>query len=163
MAVDAAIRSAAIAAHGEAWRLLETKNRTGAEDAAMIAAARISLENWLRVGTPANEQRGMWLLARVHIDVADQCAALEYAIGTLALTEGHRNELHDFDLAFAEEIAARAFALAGNLPRAKRHFQRALKLGHAIKDEEDQKTFFDQFHAGPWFGLGASELNGGKP
>ena len=88
MAIDTALRSAAIAAHGETWRLLETKNRTGAEDAAMIAAARFSLENWLRVGTPANEQRGVWLLARVHVDVGDQCAALEYAIGTLALTEG---------------------------------------------------------------------------
>jgi hypothetical protein len=149
----AAIRAAAIAAHGETWRLLETANRTLSEDAAMVAAARVSLANWLQVGTTMNEQRGVWLLARVHVAIGEERPAAEYAAGTLALTEAHRNELKDFDLAFADEIAARAFALAGNIGRAKDHFQSALKLGHAIRNEDDRRSFFDQFHAGPWFAL----------
>ena len=154
MADDAAsIRSAAIAAHGETWRLLELPNRTPAEDAAMIAAARTSLQGWLQVGMVVNEQRGVWLLARAHVALGQERPALEYALGTLALTEAHRDELQDFDVAFAEEIAARAFALSGNSSRAAEHYQKARELGRAITDEEDRKVFVGQLYSEPWFSL----------
>jgi hypothetical protein len=147
------IRSAAIAAHGEAWRFLEMPSRSASEDAAMIKAALKSLDLWKRVGSVVNEQRGLWLVARAYIAAEQSASALDYARRTLAITETHRHELEDFDLAFAEEIAARAFALSGDQARTVEHYTRASELGKAIEDSDDRRVFFDQFDGGPWFGF----------
>lgn len=151
-----AIRAAAVAAHSEAWRFLGMVRRTPAEDAAMIAAAEKSLRNWLRVGTAVNEQRGAWLLARVHVAAGHTTSALGWADRTLHLTEVHRDELQDFDVAFAQEAAARARALSGDLRRATEHLRNARELGKSIGDPQDRRVFFEQLDAGPWFDLTSS-------
>jgi hypothetical protein len=146
-------RQKAIAAHGRAWALLEKPDRTAAETVAMIAAARESLAAWAEVGGPVEAQRGNWLVARVCVDAGEVEAAFEYASRTLALTEGNRATLADFDLAFAEEIAARAWAATGDIERARRHYAAATILGDGIADPEDRAEFSRQFARGPWFGL----------
>jgi hypothetical protein len=148
------VRKAAIDAHEETWQLLEKADRTAAETEAMIAAAETSLELWGQVGTPLNAQRGHWLIARAAVDAGLAELALEHAERTLTLTAERPSGLEDFDSAFAEEIAARAFALSGDMPRAERHFAEARRLGEALKDVDDRKEFFRQFERGPWFGIG---------
>ena len=150
------VRKAAIEAHEETWQLLEKPDRTAAETEAMIAAAETSLELWAQAGTAVNAQRGHWLIARAAVDAGVPELALEHAERTLALTADHRSGLQDFDLAFAEEIAARAFALVGETSRAATHHAEAKRLGEAIKDDGDRKEFFRQFGSGPWFGLDRS-------
>jgi hypothetical protein len=80
---------------------------------------------------------------------------VEYARRTLDLTEAHASLLADFDLAFAEEIAARAWAATDDRPTAREHLARARELGAAIADAGDRKEFFRQLALGPWFGLDA--------
>jgi hypothetical protein len=146
-------RKKAIDAHGRAWALLEKTGRSGAEDAEMIAAARESLAEWEVAGGPVEAQRGNWLVARTYVDAGLAGPAVEYARRTLDLTDAHRTAVQDFDLAFAEEIAARASAAAGDHTRAAAHYARARALGKAIADKGDRKEFFRQFALGPWFGL----------
>jgi hypothetical protein len=155
-----AIRRTAIAAHAEAWRFLEMPERTPADDATMIAAARQSLDLWKEVGTAVNEQRGLWLLARACISAGQADEALQLALETLRVTHIHARELHDFDIAFAEEVAARAHAQIGNRAQALTHYARARTLGEAITDEDDRRVFFEQLQAEPWFGIEIADPTG---
>jgi hypothetical protein len=148
-----AARRKAIEAHGRTWALIEKPGRTPAETAAMIAAAHESLSAWEIAGGPVEAQRGNWLVARVCVDAGETEAALDYARRTLVLTEANRAALADFDLAFAEEIAARAYAAMGDLETARHHHAAAKALGNEIADPEDRAEFFRQFARGPWFGL----------
>jgi hypothetical protein len=106
-------------------------------------------------GGPVEAQRGNWLVARAYASAGLAEPAIVYAKRPMELTGAHQAELADFDLAFAKEIAARAWALAGNLPRAKEHYDGARKLGEAIKNEGDRREFFRQIAIGPWFGIDA--------
>jgi hypothetical protein len=155
--VDAlAIRKVATEAFNEAWTLLEKPARTPAETEAMIAAAARSHALWLKVGAPVNDQRAQWMLARTAVDAGMKDKALSHARRTLELTRAARtgrDGFEDFDFAFAEEVAARAFALAGEERRARQHYAEAKRLGEAVKDEGDRAEFFRQFGRGPWFGL----------
>jgi hypothetical protein len=146
-------RRAAIEANGRVWALLQNRNRSPAETAEMIAAAHASLEHWKAAGGPVEDQRGNWLIARAYVDAGLAEPALVYARQVLRLTEAHRNELTDFDLAFAEEIAARALAAAGDQSAAAEHRAMAQKLGEAIADHGDRQEFFRQMALPPWFGL----------
>ncbi|MFO1185102.1 MAG: hypothetical protein U1E56_09985 [Bauldia sp.] len=152
----AAIRRAAIDAFHATWKLLEKADRTAAETEAMLAAAAESHALWLKVGTAVNDQRGEWMLARTAVDAGRAEAAVRHAERTLALTAAAKvgeAGFADFDFAFAEEVTARAFALAGDLARARRHYDQARRLGEAIAEEGDRTEFFRQFALGPWFGL----------
>ena len=147
------LRKLAIAAHGEAWRLLEKPDRTEAETAAMIGAAHKSHSLWQEAGGFLEDQRGNWLVARAYVDAGLAEPALEFARRTMEITAAHHAELRDVDRAFAKEIAARAWALAGDHARALRHHADARVLGEAIAEREDRAEFFRQFDGGPWFGL----------
>ncbi len=83
--------------------------------------------------------------------------ARHFAAETRALTEKHKTILADFDFAFAEEIFARAAALAGHSDEAAAHRARARTLGDAVADAGDRAEFFRQFEGGPWFGLKEAE------
>ena len=153
MADDDDTRRVAVEAHGLARTLLAKPERSEEETARMIGAARASLAAWEAIGGPVEAQRGNWLLARVYVDAGLNEPALEFARRTMELTGAHQAELADFDLAFAEEIAARAWASTGNVGRAEAHYHDAKRLGLAIKDADDRAEFFRQFGIGPWFGL----------
>jgi hypothetical protein len=140
-------------AHAAAWRLLDKAERSEAETAAMIGAAHASLSAWEQAGGPVERQRGNWLVARAYIAAGLMEPAMEFARRTMELTREHQATLADFDLAFAKEIAARAWALGGNPLRAREHYDGARRLGDAIKDDGHRAEFFRQFAGGPWFGL----------
>jgi hypothetical protein len=151
------IRAAAIAAHEEFWQLLEKPERTREEGRAMIAAAHANLSAWEKIGTFVEHQRGNWLVARAYIEAGLVEPALIYARKTMEITAAHHQELADFDRAFAKELAARAWALAGNIVRAKAHHADAHMLGEAIGDNANRREFFRQFERGPWFRLNEPE------
>lgn len=147
------IREQAIAAHSECWRLLSKAERSPEEGRAMIRAAHESLNHWQMIGTFVEEQRGNWLIGRAYVALGTIEPALEYGRRTMEITAKHHEALADFDCAFAKELAARAWALAGNTERARAHYEDAKRLGREISDEADRREFFRQFEAGPWFGL----------
>ena len=135
------------------WDLLEKPDRSPVEDEEMLLAAMTSLYHWKQVGTAVHDQRGRWILSRVFIGLGKSQAALEQAEKCVAVTQSFPDEMKDFDLAFAQEGLARAYAMVGDLDKATKHHQFASKLGEGIKNPEDKEIFMADLQGGNWFGL----------
>jgi hypothetical protein len=124
------------------WDLLDKTRRTPAEDARMVHMAHASLYHWGEIGTPLNFARGDWQISRVYAVLGEGVNALKYAQSCLQLCQ--ENGIADFDLAFAFEAAARAFAVLGEATQRDRHLQLAQQAGEAIAKEDDKQYFFSE-------------------
>jgi hypothetical protein len=140
-------RRMGIAANNRVWALLESETRSEADDREMVHAARASLWHWLYAGDATNEQRGEWLVSRVHSVLGNPGPALHHAQRCLEITE--TAGLEDFDRAYAYEAMARALARGGN-PAAAGWKTRAETAGAAIADDEDRAIFEGDLAADPW-------------
>jgi DNA-binding transcriptional MerR regulator len=105
------------------WRLMETEDRTPAQDDRMLHMAHASRYHWEQVGTPANLARGEWLCSRVYAVLGRGEPALHHARRVRDICEEHG--IGDWDLAFAHEALARAHAVAGDREAAATHARRA--------------------------------------
>jgi hypothetical protein len=146
-------RRHAVAFNQRVWALLDKKDLSAEEAEEMVLAAHAGLALWLQAGTGVHHQRGQWLIARVYVELGRLEPARHHLQLTLALTAQHRDALADFDLAFADALAARVHALAGDLAQARLAHDSAEARGNALADPEDRRVFFDQLNEGPWFGL----------
>ena len=135
------------------WGLLDKSNRSVDDDEIMLLSAFASLYHWKQYGSSVHFQRGYWMISRVYQALGEADLAISWAQKCLAITEIQSSEMADFDLAFAQEGLARAFALGGELEKAEIHYQQAIKLGEEIQDPEDKKIFLGDLHNGDWYGL----------
>ena len=117
----------------------------------MLLAAHTSLYHWLQIGTAVNAQRGHWLLLRVYILLGLSQNAVEHALRCQEITENKPEEMQDYDLAFAQETLARAYALVGDKVKAQEYLELAEKLGQAIQDKEDKDIFTGDLNSGDWY------------
>jgi hypothetical protein len=131
------------------WNLLGKKDRTGQEDETMVHAAHASCYHWSKVGTAVNLQRGEWLISRVYAVLNRPEPALHHAKLCMELTT--ENNLVDFDLAFAYEGMARAYACSGEKAESEKYIGLAKEAGEKIKNKEDKNIFFSDFESGPWY------------
>jgi tetratricopeptide (TPR) repeat protein len=135
------------------WGLLNKSDRTASEDEDMLLSAYASLYHWKQVGNEINLQRGYWMLSRVYQTMGHADQAIEWALKCQRITKENPTVMADFDLAYAEEGLARAYALAGDLKKAEKHYKLATDLGNKIKDPEDQKIFLGDLQDGNWYQL----------
>jgi hypothetical protein len=135
---DAAVshRTLAITLFNETWRLIEKDDRGPDEDALMVHQAHASLYHWLMVGTPANAARGEWQVSRVYCVLGRPEPALYHARRVLDICE--RNGIGDWDLGFAYEALARAYAVAGAAEESRRHVERARVVAADIAAADDR-------------------------
>lgn len=133
------------------WSLLEKKDRNKGEDEKMVNAAYASLYHWSVVGKAINFQRGHWMISHVYAVLARPEPALYHAKECMQLTEQHN--FVDFDLAFAYEAMARAYAVNRNRSECQKYVKLAIEAGEKIKSEEDRKLFFSDLDKGPWYGM----------
>lgn len=63
------------------------------------------------------------------------------------------NNLVDFDLAYAYEGMARAFASSGEKAESEKYIRLAKEAGEKMKNKEDKDLFFGDFAAGPWYNV----------
>lgn len=138
--------------HRKTWEMLEKQNRNDEDNARMINYAHASLSLWYAAGTAARHQRGEWLLSRIYAVLGDGKLAIHHAHRCLKILEGNKNEMEDFDFAFAYEAIARALAVNGDKSEAKRFFEKAQKAGEEIKEKEDRDAFFVELNGGEWNG-----------
>jgi hypothetical protein len=141
----------AVSLNNLVWSLLEKNDRTKQEDETMIHAAHASCFHWGKVGTVVNLQRGEWLISHVYAVFNRAEPALYHAKRCMELTE--ENNLIDFDLAYAYEGMARAYAVAGGKSESEKYIRLAKEAGEKIKAEEDRDLFFSDFESGPWYGM----------
>lgn len=135
------------------WELLGKTDRSQAEDEELLMALYASLYHWRQVGTAVHEQRGQWLFARVFAALGEPLKALEHARTCLEITQSEPSEMQDFDIAYAHEGMARAYAQTGEVHLAREHYEQAKAAGEAIEDPEDREIFFGDLNAGNWHGV----------
>lgn len=116
------------------WTLLETENRTPAEDDRMLHMAHASRHHWGEVGAVPNLVRGEWQCSRVYAVLRRAEPARHHAERSLAICTDAG--VGDWDLAFCHEALARAHALAGDLTAARASVEHALAV--PIADDEDR-------------------------
>jgi tetratricopeptide (TPR) repeat protein len=122
----------------ETWRLMEREGRTWQEDDRMIHTAHASRYHWGQVptATPAHLARGEWQVSRVYALLGRGEPALYHAGRVLEICRD--NGIADWDLAFAHEALARAYAVAGDAEQARAATDRALAAAEDITEDEDR-------------------------
>lgn len=132
------------------WDLIDKgDNRTADESDDMIHSAHASRYHWGVVVTsgeypktgPMNLERGDWQISRVYALLKRPEPSLYYAKRCLSICE--ENKIGDFDIAFAYEAMARAYAITGD-QKSKEFIEKAKKAGEAISKEEDKKYFLSE-------------------
>ena len=135
----------------QTWNLLTKKNRNDQDDTRMVYFAKASNYHWKESPQfePINEQRGEWLISHVYAVLGHGENALDHAQSCMNLTKKHA--FKDFDLAYAYEGMARAYAALNNSTKMEKYFLLAKEAGDSIQSEEDKKMFFSDLHNGPWY------------
>jgi hypothetical protein len=118
------------------WALLEQADRTPDEDARMIHMAHASAYHWLQVGGPENFARSHWQCSRVYSSVGRAEPAEYHARFVLDICERHG--IGDFDLAYAYEALARAYAVAADPAESARWLARAHAAAENIAEQDDR-------------------------
>ena len=137
--------------NNQTWKLLEKKDRDDNDDKRMIFFAKASLYHWRKLTNckPVNEQRGKWLIAHVYAVLNQGKESLSHAKTCMDITMNE--SLKDFDLAYAYECKARAYASLRDSEKMGKCFFNAKKAGEKIKSDKDRKLFFDDLYNDPWY------------
>ena len=131
------------------WDFLDKKNRSEEDNLNMIHTVHASRFHWGVLvsegkGTALMLQRGEWIISRVYSVLKRGEPALYHAKICLDLTE--KNNIGDFDLAFAYEAMARSFALLKNKKEYDKYSKLAKEAGEKIKKKDDRDYFFEEFN-----------------
>ncbi len=59
----------------------------------------------------------------------------------------------DFDLAYAYEAMARAYAVSREKSKCEEYINLAKEAGEKIKAKEDRELFFSDLESGPWYNM----------
>jgi hypothetical protein len=151
--IDEAHKYFAQSINGRVWELLQKPHRSQAENDEMLYAAHACTYHWKFAGTVVHQQRGEWLISRVHVALGHALEALRHAQRCFELTEANRGSMKDFDIAYAFEGLARSHALVGDQHMAEEFLVLAQEAGSVIADDEDRSIFMDDFDSGNWYGL----------
>ena len=151
--LDEAHKHFAKSINGRVWALLEKSHRSPAENDEMFYAAHACTYHWRFVGTAVHQQRGEWLISRVHVALDHAQEALRHAERCFELTNANQDLMEDFDIAYAFEGLARAHAMLNDHKIAREFFSLAQQAGNAIANDEDRSIFMGDFEGGNWYGL----------
>lgn len=121
------------------WTLIDKMDRTADDADEMIHVAHASAYHWRQVGIPLNFARSDWLLSRVYAILDRPEAAIYHAHHSLDVCQAE--SIGDFDLAFAFEALARAYALNGQMTEARKYLQQARDAGQLTEEEDDRQYF----------------------
>lgn len=153
LTINEAHREFAKRTNGRVWELLEKKDRTQLENDELLYAVYASCYHWFKVGTGVHQQRGEYLVAKVYIELDMPEQALHHATKCLELTKQHQHEMKDFDIAFAYECCARAYAMSGAKDEGLKFYELAQEAGNKLQDPADKQIFDSDLESGNWFGL----------
>lgn len=118
------------------WDYIEKPNRTNMDDSTMIHAAHASRFHWGIAGTPLNLARGEWQISRVYSVVGRFEPALYHARESLKLCMEHH--FGEFDLGFAYEAMARAYATRGDVTERDKYIEFARQSAEGVSKEGDK-------------------------
>jgi DNA-binding transcriptional MerR regulator len=118
------------------WTLLETADRTPAQDDEMLHAAHASRYHWGEIETGVRVATGEWQCSRVYAVLGRAEPALHHAQRCLDICQ--QQGIEDFSLAFAYEALARASEVAGRHEQTTEFLALAREAAGAVADDEDR-------------------------
>jgi hypothetical protein len=124
------------------WDLLDKGERTREEDDRMLHAAHAPRFHWGEIGTPLEFERREWQISRVYAVLNRPQAAIYHAQRCLDICTA--NQIGDFDIAFAYEALARAYAIAGESEKSREVIRLAEQVGEQIEDESNREYFLNE-------------------
>ena len=137
----------AVVCFNQTWEFLNKTERTPQDNFAMIHLAHASRYHWGVVGEAVNWSRGEWQIARVYAVAGRGEASLVHAQENLRLCEAHG--IGDFDLAFAYEALARAYAVLGEGALRDVCLAQARAASAEIVDDEDRALLLSDLETIP--------------
>jgi len=140
-------REAAIAAFNRAWELIETSDRSSADDDDMLAAAFASRHLWDSIGGDEQRAVGDWQIAHVASLLGYTGLALSRA--ERALERVVRNGWTDWRLASCYEGMARAHAAAGSVAERDHWAALCREAIDTLEDVEDRELIESQLASVP--------------
>ena len=135
----------AVACFNKTWDLMEKQDRTPEETDLMIHSAHASRFHWTKVVNadkegkfgPENLERGDWQISRMYTVLKRYEPAIFHAKRCLQICKEHT--IKDWDIAFAYEALARAYALNPEKRKeAKQNLKLAEQAGEEIRDQNDK-------------------------
>ena len=135
-------RKFAVSLFNLTWSLLDKKDRTVEENDKMVHAAHASRYHWGEIGTSLEFERGEWQISRVYSVLGRSEPALFHAKRCLDICK--KNNIGDFDIAFAYEAMARAHSAAGDKAESEKYLQLANQASENIKKKEDKDYFLSE-------------------
>lgn len=134
-------RRLGVALFNHVWTLLETTDRTAAQDDEMIHAAHASRFHWSRAEgrRTVNLARGEWQCSRVYAVLGRGEPALWHAQRSLGYVAQAGEDRDDWDLAAASEAMARACAISGDAAAAADWKAKATAALDDIADMDDRE------------------------
>jgi len=134
------------------WSLLDKKDRTKEEDDKMVHAAHASRFHWGEIGKPVNLGRGEWQISRVYSILNRPESALYHAKRNSEICK--ENSIGGFDLAYAYEAMARAYAVAAKKGEADKYMELAKEAGEQIEEKEDKNLLYSDLETIPGYKKG---------
>ncbi|WP_409271764.1 hypothetical protein V1499_19350 [Neobacillus sp. SCS-31] len=129
-------RKLAISLFNYTWDLIEKIERSEADDESMINAAHASRFHWGLAGNPLNFARGEWQISRVYSLIGRAEPALYHANKSFDLCLN--NDLGAFDLGFAYEALARAYAVQGDKQKRDENILMAKQAAQKVQEDGDK-------------------------
>jgi len=123
------------------WTLLETAERTPAQDTEMVHAAHASCFHWSRAGEAFGAEQqavGEWQCSRVYAVLGRPEPALDHARACLQIAD--TSDVPDWVRAAALEALARADHVAADAAAYQRHLAEARRATAAIEEEDDREV-----------------------
>ena len=143
---DAAVKEwhkkSAITLFNLVWGLLDKEERTADENDRMLHAAHASRFHWGEIGTSLEFERGEWQISRVYSVLNRSEAAIHHARRCHSICT--ENGIGDFDIAFAYEALARAYAVAGDARKSNEYIRLGEKAGELIEDKDNREYFLSE-------------------
>ncbi len=127
----------AVKTNGGVWSVLDKDAPTKNELEQALEMAHTSLYHWRQIGKPINIARGEYMISRVYSHMGNGNEALHYAERTLKLTEDAGDKAA-FDMGFAYEVLAKAYAVKGDKKNCEKYKDMAQKIIDTL-GEEDKK------------------------
>ena len=124
------------------WELMDKEERTFEENDRMLHAAHASRFHWGEIGTPLEFERGEWQVSRVYSILNRPQSAIYHAERCLEICTA--NEIGDFDIAFAYEAIARAYAVAGEFDKSQEYIKLGKQASEQIEDEGNREYFLSE-------------------
>lgn len=138
------------------WELHDKKDRTKLENDEMLHAAHASAYHWSKLGKVVGEERfkqsfarAEYLLSRVNWALEHPEACLVHAKRSFEFCTEHN--IGDFDLAFAYEAMARAYAMTGNDAERNKYIELAKNAAEDIEKKEDKNYLLSELASVPGY------------